>query len=199
MNHKTKIGLVIAIGLAVVIGLSTAQKGVSVNYDADISNDITTTTNLVAANWIHATAIVPQYPGNIVKTDRRSWGTYFYGKNNTVNVFLIPIPTTVVADWKRTELKRVMAFWKTDGNAKITDIFVTDGKNGVQSFQNLNLAGDYSDPPIIGGKNGWDINPPKTMGTGLVIAVYVKFGNKDNVGYPYPGIYFASAGADLYN
>lgn len=189
-----KICLIVAIVLVIAAGMSVSAEKSSAK--SSTTSEVTTPTS--QSMWVHGNVVQAEYPSRIIQTNRRGFGTTFVAKNNTFNWFQIPITTPVIVDWTRLPLKRIAILYKTDGNAKITNIHIYDGKTKIKSFDGLSLSGDHSNFPLDT-FNSWTINPPVTLGAGINIAVRVEFGPKDSIGSPYPSIEFITAGIDQYS
>ncbi|MCJ7515532.1 MAG: hypothetical protein MUO89_06150 [Dehalococcoidia bacterium] len=157
---------------------------------------------LKAAMWVHGTIVEVEYPERLAPVSidglvRRGWGTHFWGNENTANWFHIPITTPVILDDIRPPLIKVFVFYKTEGNAKITNIHVYDGRSRVKAFDGLALSGDHSGGGGVDASNSWVVEPPITILYGLGISVGVEFGSQVNIDIPWPEILFTTAGADF--
>jgi hypothetical protein len=144
-----------------------------------------------AAMWVHGTIVEVENPGPWLNVNRAGWGTHFKTANSS-HWFHIPFTTPVILDDVRPLLGKIFVFYKTLGDAKITNVHMYDGHKKVKSFDNLSLQGDHF--ANIDASNSWIISPPLTIWYGLGISVGVQFGK---TGTAVPEIVFYTAGADF--
>jgi hypothetical protein len=152
-------------------------------------------TRLTNANWIHGTATNAEYPRYLYNTFRKGWGTTYVGKNNTFNWFHFAIPTTVISNGMRNKVAKTFVLFKTDGNAKITNVTVWDGPSKIKAYDGISRSGDHSS--AIDSSNTFVIDPPSYVYWGVGISVGVEFGSMNTKGIR-PAILFTTAGEDLY-
>src|SRR5574341_374557 len=116
-------------------------------------------TILKNAEWIHGTSANVEYPQYLYRTDRKGWGTTYWGKNNTFNWFHFAIPTTVISNGVRNKIAKTFVLFKTDGNAKIKNVHIYDGPYKIKAYDGLSLSGNHSYK--IDSSNAFVINPPR--------------------------------------
>jgi hypothetical protein len=97
--------------ISLLIGISIVTFATVSAEESKLSTKTTKTTNitpqltrLAAANWAQGTAYDVEYPSIIYRTDRKAWGTTYWGKNNTLNYFHISIPSTLISDGRWNSL-----------------------------------------------------------------------------------------------
>jgi hypothetical protein len=151
-------------------------------------------TILKDADWVHGTQSVVEFPSSLFTTYKKGWGTTYVGKNNTFNWFHFAIPTTVISDGSRNQITKAFVLFKTDGNARITNVHVWDGPTKIKAYDGLSLSGDHSN--VIDSSTAFAVGP-RYVSWGIGISVGVDFGQMNAKGIR-PSILLTTAGADLY-
>ena len=129
--------------------------------------------------------------GYFISKKRCGYGAFFQTHGKEWIHFAIPTP--VIVNGKRSSLKKIFVFYKTEGTAKITAVHVYDGIKKIKEFNNISIAGDHS--KTVDSNNSWMITPTISIEFGLGISVHVDFGPPNKSGVPY--IWFTTAGADF--
>lgn len=146
---------------------------------------------MLQAFWVHGSNVQMEREGYFISKRRTGYGAHL--KTHGKEWFHFAIPTPVIVDGKRSSLKKVFVFFKTEGTAKIIAIHIYDGVKKIKAFDNISRSGDHSKG--VDQQNSWIIAPARKMKFGLGISVHVDFGKPKKVGVP--GIWFVTAGADL--
>jgi hypothetical protein len=157
----------------------------------------------LTAVWVGGCVARPMRvgPGSLEKVSGIDWtdingdplGSHitFRGVGGTTNWFHFPIPTPVILNDKRANLKKVFVFYRADTNVEFEKFFLCDGPIGIAPLQSVSLVGPVNFVDSIKmGQNAWDVIPSVSMKWGLTITVIIKFISSGN-------IVFTTAGADF--
>jgi len=171
------------------------------------------------AYWVHGNTFQAEFPEDLERTERRGWGTHFYGKPGTYNWFHTSITTPVYLNNVRPQLRKVMWLYKTTvpqerergmyeqpesprellkRSVKITEIHIYDGGTLIRKLGKGGVGvGDYSNRIDFGINCLVPIpedEPPLIVYFGLGISVRVEFPSdvRDD-----RSILFTAAGADF--
>ena len=142
--------------------------------------------------WVHGNIVEAQTAGPYVNVVPEGFGTCFKTANQSV-WFHFPLTIPAIKDGVRPTMQKVFVFYKTAGNATITNVHIFDGNKKVGGFDNLALQGDHSG--AADASNTWTVSPPLTIYYGLGISVNVEFGAP--AASILPQVVFHAAGADF--
>jgi hypothetical protein len=140
------------------------------------------------------------------------WGTTFRAEES-IAWFHIPLPTPVILPHRtrgqpdvgiRVSLSKAFVFYLIEGSVSLREVHLWDGHSGplridlrnvFPAAPDLNLLGDLFLTEVRN-FNNWAITPRKTIRFGLVISVFISFGQRAPNG-SLPQITFGTIGADF--
>ncbi|MEO7427209.1 MAG: DUF6623 family protein [Fibrobacteria bacterium] len=146
---------------------------------------------------VHGNIVNPEYPENIDEVSRKGWGTTFWGKEDTVNWFHIPLSVPNFLDGGRPKLTRIFLFFHNTSRSIINALHIYDGPKLVKAFDSLRLAGDHA--RALHRANTFTIETPSEINFGLGLSVSVQFSASTDSSEPKPPrwILFTTAGAEF--
>jgi hypothetical protein len=143
------------------------------------------------AMWVHGTSVQAEREGYFISKSRYGWGVAFLSQGT--EWFHSAVPTPVIFGGAFSNLEKFFVLFKTGLGAHITNIHLYDGITKIKTFDNLNLAGDYTNS-LVNEISAWTITPVH-INWGLGISICVNFGQATPAGVP--EITFTSVGADF--
>ncbi len=160
-----------------------------------LSNPASTANTMTprATVCVHGNIVQPEYPQLIDETSRKGWGTTFWGKEDTVNWFHIPLSVPNLIDGGRMKLTKVFFYFHNTSRSPINAVHVYDGPKLIKAYNNLHLAGDHA--RVLDRSNSFSIDPVEVV-FGLGLSVSVQFPAAPEVSPP-RWILFTTAGAEF--
>jgi len=143
---------------------------------------------------VHGNIVQAEYPQDIGEVSRKGWGTTFWGKENTVNWFHIPLSVPSLLDGSRPKLTKVFFYFHNTTRSPITTVHIYDGPKVIKTFDNLRLSGDHA--RALDRSNTFTIDPPKEVAFGLGLSIKVEFPPATEQKPPH-WILFTTAGAEF--
>lgn len=143
---------------------------------------------------VHGNIVQPEYPEHIDEVSRKGWGTTFWGKEDTVNWFHIPLSLPTAWDGQKPKLTKVYLYYHNTSRSPINAVHLYDGPKLIKAFDDLRLSGDHG--RVADRSNTFLIDPPREINFGLGISVSVQF-QASAEPKPPRWILFTTAGAEF--
>ncbi len=143
---------------------------------------------------VHGNAAHPEYPEHINEVSRKGWGTTFWGKEDTVNWFHIPLSVPTLGAGARPRLNKVFFYFHNTSRSPITAVHIYDGPRVIKTFDGLRLAGDHA--RVLDRSNSFSVDPAVDIVFGLGLSVKVEFPAAPEPAPP-RWILFTAAGAEF--
>jgi hypothetical protein len=161
-----------------------------------LANPTTNSNNLAPKSTVtvHGNTVQAEYPLDIDEVSRKGWGTTFWGKENTVNWFHIPLSVPNQMDSNRSKLTKVFFYFHNTSRSPITAVHIYDGPKVIKAFDGLRLSGDHA--RALDRSNSFTIDPPLEVVFGLGLSVKVDFPAAPEQAPP-RWILFTAAGAEF--
>ena len=158
------------------------------------SGSPTNITTPKATVCVHGNIVQPEYPEDIDEVSRKGWGTTFWGKEDTVNWFHIPLSVPNLVDGSRPKLTKAFFYFHNTSRSPITTVHLYDGPKVIKIYDGLRLAGDHA--RVLDRSNSFTVDPPIEVVFGLGLSVKVEFPAAPETTPP-RWILFTTAGAEF--
>ena len=143
---------------------------------------------------VHGNIVHPEYPEDINEVSRKGWGSTFWGKEDTVNWFHIPLSIPNLLDGSKPKLTKAYFYFHNTSRSPITAVHLYDGPKTIKVYDNLRITGDHA--RVLDRSNSFTVDPPIEVVFGLGLSVKVEFPAAPEQTPP-RWILFTAAGAEF--
>ncbi len=143
---------------------------------------------------VHGNIVQEEYPKHIDEVSRKGWGATFWGKENTVNWFHIPLSVPNILDGGRPKLTKTFFYFQNTSRSPVTAVHIYDGPKIIRAYDNLRLVGDHT--RALSRANSFQVDPAIEVAFGLGLSVRVDFLASAEQAAP-RWVLFTTAGAEF--